>query len=70
MEDSIRLLYLLLAKSGEEVSRGGASAAASASPQHIIVDAIAIIPQIASYVSILMKISSSFLRYALPLLIF
>ena len=39
MEDSIRLLYLLLLKPGEEVSRGGASAAASASPQHIVVHA-------------------------------
>jgi len=70
LEDCIRLLYLLLAKPGEEVSRGGASAAASASPQHIIVHAIAIIPQIASCVSILMKISSSFLLCTLPLLIF
>ena len=70
LEDCIRLLYLLLAKPGEEVSRGGASAAASASPQHVIVHAIAIIPQIASYVSILMKIFSSFLCCTLPLLIF
>src|SRR5947209_8056800 len=70
MEDSIRLLYLVLAKPGEEVSRGGASAAASASPQHIIVHAIAIIPQIASCVSTLMKISSSFLLCTLHLLIF
>src|SRR5438045_3103616 len=70
MEDSIRQLYLLLAKPGEKVSRGGASAAASASPQHIIVHTIVIIPQIASCVSTLMKISSLFLGCTLPLLIF
>ena len=53
MEDSIRLLYLVLAKPGEEVSRGGASAAASASPQQVGIHAVAIIPQIASCVSYL-----------------
>src|SRR6266852_2004845 len=67
MEDSIRLLYLVFAKPAEEVSRGGASAAASASPQHIIVHAIDILPQMESCVRTLMKISSSFLRCTLPL---
>src|SRR5439155_27044536 len=58
MEDSIRL-FCSQAKPGEEVNRGGASAAASASPQQVIIHATAIIPQIASPVSTLMNISSS-----------
>src|ERR1700716_166306 len=45
LEDSIRLLCKR-AKRNEEVSRGGASAAASASPQQVIYHAAVIIPQI------------------------
>src|SRR5579863_3520791 len=50
----------------EEVSRGGASAAASASPQQSINHAAAIISQITCDVSTLMKISSSFYRTIFP----
>ena len=50
LEDSIHLLYRI-AKRSKQVSRGGASAAASASPQQVGIHAVAIIPQIASCVS-------------------
>src|SRR5947199_7006275 len=59
LEDSIHS-PCPLARMGEEVSRGGASAAASASPQHVIVHAVAIIPQKVSGVSIFMKKFSCF----------
>ena len=54
LEDSIHLLYRI-AKRSKQVSRGGASAAASASPQQVSIHAVAIIPQFASRVSYLMK---------------
>ena len=59
LEDSIHP-FCPMAVMGEEVSRGGASAAASASPQHVVMHAVAIIPQMVSCVSIFMKNFSSF----------
>jgi hypothetical protein len=54
LEDSIHSLCFM-ARSSEEVSRGGASAAASASPQQVNIHAVAIIPQMVSTVSTSMK---------------
>ena len=60
LEDSIHS-FCSMAVMGEEVSRGGASAAASASPQHVIIHAVAIIPQMMSGVSLFMKNFSFFM---------
>ncbi len=57
LEDCIRL-FCLIARHNEEVSRGGASATASASPQQSIVHTAAIIPQIIACVTMLMKFPS------------
>ena len=65
MEDCTHLAIQKV-KQDEEVSRGGASAAASASPQQSINHTAAIISQIAAAVSTLMKISSSFYRKIFP----
>src|SRR2546421_9923570 len=61
LEDSIHLLCYI-AKQSKQVSRGGASATASASPQQVSIHAVAIIPQIMSCVSYLMKKTSSFFQ--------
>jgi hypothetical protein len=59
-----------IARQDEEVSRGGASAAASASPQQSINHTAAIISQIAAGVSTLMNIFSSFCYQMFPGLFF
>src|SRR5260370_41083727 len=66
LEDSIHLLYHIV-KQSKQVSRGGASATASASPQQVSIHAVAIIPQIASCVSYLMKKTSSFFTITITL---